>query len=122
MVAGRVQTALEMLAAYLRLILRFWITAAPFTSKRSNRKLALSKWTSGRPSSAGSYNGDRQSPGLESARRGNSADPELRGMDRKTPHSITSPQKFLRETERVRNYGFAIDDEENADGQASSCI
>lgn len=41
---------------------------------------------------------------------------ELRGMERKTKKSITNPQKFLRETERVRKYGFAVDDEENADG------
>ncbi|HEY0426409.1 MAG TPA: IclR family transcriptional regulator [Pyrinomonadaceae bacterium] len=41
---------------------------------------------------------------------------ELRGMEKKTKRSITSPQKFLREAERVRKYGFAVDDEENAEG------
>jgi len=41
---------------------------------------------------------------------------ELRGMERKTKKSITNPQKILRETDRVRKYGFAVDDEENADG------
>jgi IclR family KDG regulon transcriptional repressor len=41
---------------------------------------------------------------------------ELRGMEKKTKHSISSPQKFLREAERVRKYGFAVDDEENAEG------
>ena len=41
---------------------------------------------------------------------------EMRGMEKKTRRSITSPQKFLRELEKVRKYGFAVDDEENADG------
>ncbi|HMS38707.1 MAG TPA: IclR family transcriptional regulator, partial [Pyrinomonadaceae bacterium] len=41
---------------------------------------------------------------------------ELRGMERKTRKSITNQQKFLREAERVRKYGFAVDDEENAVG------
>lgn len=41
---------------------------------------------------------------------------ELRGMERKTRKSITNPQRFLREAERVRKYGFAVDDEENAEG------
>jgi IclR family acetate operon transcriptional repressor len=41
---------------------------------------------------------------------------ELRGMERKTRKSITNPQKFLREAARVRQYGFAVDDEENAEG------
>jgi DNA-binding IclR family transcriptional regulator len=41
---------------------------------------------------------------------------ELRGMERKTPKTITTPQRFLREAARVRKYGFAIDDEENAEG------
>ena len=40
---------------------------------------------------------------------------DLRGMERKTKKSITNPQKFLREAERVRKYGFAVDDEENAE-------
>lgn len=41
---------------------------------------------------------------------------DLRGMEKKTKRSIVSPQKFLREAGRVRKYGFAVDDEENADG------
>lgn len=41
---------------------------------------------------------------------------ELRGMERKTRRSITNPQKFLREADRVRRFGFAVDDEENANG------
>ena len=40
----------------------------------------------------------------------------LRGMERQTKKSITNQQKFLREAERVSKYGFAVDDEENADG------
>ena len=40
----------------------------------------------------------------------------LRGMEKKTRKSINNPQKYLRELEKVRNYGFAIDDEENAEG------
>lgn len=39
---------------------------------------------------------------------------ELRGMERKTRHSITSKTKFLHEIERVRKYGVAIDNEENS--------
>ncbi len=41
---------------------------------------------------------------------------ELHGMEQKTRRSITEPEKFLRETARVRKYGFAVDDEENAEG------
>lgn len=41
---------------------------------------------------------------------------ESRGMEKKTRKTMTNPQKFLRELEKVRKYGFAIDDEENADG------
>lgn len=41
---------------------------------------------------------------------------EQHGMEQKTRRSITEPEKFLREAARVRKYGFAIDDEENADG------
>lgn len=41
---------------------------------------------------------------------------ETRGMERKTKKSITNPQKFVREAQRVRKYGFAVDDEENAEG------
>jgi DNA-binding IclR family transcriptional regulator len=40
---------------------------------------------------------------------------ELRGMEKKTRKSITSKQKFLQEMKKVRQYGFAIDNEENAD-------
>lgn len=40
---------------------------------------------------------------------------ELRGMEKKTRKSITNPQNFLHELEKVRKYGYAIDDEENAD-------
>ena len=39
---------------------------------------------------------------------------ELHGMERKTRRSITSRTKFLREVERVRKYGVAIDNEENS--------
>lgn len=41
---------------------------------------------------------------------------KLRGMEKKTRKSIVSPAKFLREIEKVRQSGFALDDEENADG------
>lgn len=40
---------------------------------------------------------------------------ELRGMEKKTRRSITNPHKFLQELEKVRKYGYAIDDEENAE-------
>ncbi|MBK8465675.1 MAG: IclR family transcriptional regulator [Chloracidobacterium sp.] len=40
----------------------------------------------------------------------------LHGMEQKTQRSITEPEKFLREAARVRKYGFAVDDEENAEG------
>ncbi len=41
---------------------------------------------------------------------------DLRGMERKTPKSITTPKKYLSELDKVRKYGFAIDNEENAVG------
>lgn len=41
---------------------------------------------------------------------------ELRGMEKKTKRSITDTRKFLREAGRVRKFGFAVDDEENAEG------
>lgn len=41
---------------------------------------------------------------------------EARGMERKTRRSITSKQKFLQEMKSVQKFGFAIDNEENADG------
>lgn len=40
---------------------------------------------------------------------------ETRGMEKKTRKSITSPHKFLQELEKVRKYGYAVDDEENAE-------
>lgn len=40
----------------------------------------------------------------------------LHGMDKKTNQTITSKQKFLHELKKVREYGFALDNEENADG------
>lgn len=39
---------------------------------------------------------------------------DLRGMEKKTRRSITDPKKFLRELEKVREYGFALDNEENS--------
>lgn len=41
---------------------------------------------------------------------------EVRGMERKTKRSITNPQRFLLEAERIRQLGFAVDDEENSEG------
>ena len=41
---------------------------------------------------------------------------KLHGMEKQTKRSISDPQKFLREVARVRKYGFAVDDEENAEG------
>lgn len=41
---------------------------------------------------------------------------ELRGMEKKTKKSITTPEKFLKEAEKVRKFGFAVDNEENAAG------
>jgi IclR family KDG regulon transcriptional repressor len=40
---------------------------------------------------------------------------EVRGMEKKTRKSITNPQKFLAELQKVREFGYAIDDEENSD-------
>ncbi len=40
----------------------------------------------------------------------------IRGMEKKTKRTITSPQKFLQEIEKVRKEGFAVDDEENSEG------
>ncbi|MCS6873336.1 MAG: IclR family transcriptional regulator [Pyrinomonadaceae bacterium] len=39
-----------------------------------------------------------------------------RGMEKKTRRTITSPQKFLVEIEKVRRAGFAVDNEENSEG------
>lgn len=41
---------------------------------------------------------------------------KLRGMEKKTRKSITAETKFLREIKKVKEYGFAVDNEENADG------
>lgn len=41
---------------------------------------------------------------------------KVRAMEKKTRRSITSRQKFLLETKKVQEFGFAIDNEENADG------
>lgn len=41
---------------------------------------------------------------------------KLRGMEKKTRKSIVSGKKFLLEMKKVREQGFAIDNEENADG------
>lgn len=41
---------------------------------------------------------------------------DLHGMQKKTPHTITNKQKFLREIREVCKRGFAIDNEENAEG------
>lgn len=41
---------------------------------------------------------------------------DLRGMERKTTKSITTQKKYLAELNKVREYGFAIDNEENALG------
>lgn len=40
---------------------------------------------------------------------------EIRGMEKKTRKSITTPVKFLQEIEKVKKYGYAIDDEENSE-------
>lgn len=41
---------------------------------------------------------------------------EIRGMEKKTPKTITTAKKFLKELEKVKTYGFAIDNEENSSG------
>lgn len=41
---------------------------------------------------------------------------DLRGMERKTPKSITTQKKYLAELNKVRKFGFAIDNEENSLG------
>lgn len=38
------------------------------------------------------------------------------GMEKRTVQSIATNTKYLRELEKVRNFGFAIDNEENSDG------
>jgi IclR family transcriptional regulator, KDG regulon repressor len=39
-----------------------------------------------------------------------------RGMKKRTPMTITSPARFLKELEQVRERGYAFDDEENSAG------
>ncbi len=39
-----------------------------------------------------------------------------RGMKKRTPNTITTPGRFLRELEQVRERGYAFDDEENSVG------
>lgn len=41
---------------------------------------------------------------------------KIRGMEKKTGRSITSRQKYLAEIRKVREFGFAVDNEENSDG------
>ncbi len=41
---------------------------------------------------------------------------ELRGMEKKSPKTITNQKRYLKELEKVRTYGFAVDDEENSPG------
>lgn len=41
---------------------------------------------------------------------------DLRGMEKKTPRTITGQKKFLKELEKVRTFGFALDNEENSTG------
>jgi DNA-binding IclR family transcriptional regulator len=38
------------------------------------------------------------------------------GMEKRTPKTITSPARFLKELEKVRHLGYAVDDEENNPG------
>lgn len=39
---------------------------------------------------------------------------EVRGMEKKTRNSITSPKRFVRAIEKVKEFGFAVDNEENS--------
>jgi IclR family KDG regulon transcriptional repressor len=41
---------------------------------------------------------------------------ELRGMEKKTSKTIINSKRYLRELEKVRTFGFAVDDEENSAG------
>jgi len=41
---------------------------------------------------------------------------ETAGMEKRTPHSITTPAKYFKELERVRELGYALDNEENSVG------
>lgn len=38
------------------------------------------------------------------------------GMEKRTPHSITTPVKYFKELEHVREQGYALDNEENSVG------
>jgi DNA-binding IclR family transcriptional regulator len=40
----------------------------------------------------------------------------LQGLPEVTPHTITDPEKFFAELDRVREQGYAVDDEENEIG------
>lgn len=41
---------------------------------------------------------------------------EMRGMEKKTPKTITSAKRFLKDIEKVRAHDYAVDDEENSAG------
>jgi len=41
---------------------------------------------------------------------------DLRGMEKKTGKTINNAKRFLKELEKVRTFGFAVDNEENASG------
>lgn len=41
---------------------------------------------------------------------------EMRGMEKKTAKTITGAKRYLKELEKVRKFGFAVDDEENSSG------
>ncbi len=41
---------------------------------------------------------------------------ELRGMEKKAPKTITNAKRYLKELDKVRTFGFAVDDEENSAG------
>ncbi len=40
----------------------------------------------------------------------------LHGMDKRTPKTILKQEKYLKEIEKVRTFGFAMDNEENSEG------
>lgn len=46
---------------------------------------------------------------------------EMRGMERRTPKTITNPKKYVKELENVRKFGFAMDNEENSPGVRCVC-
>src|SRR5574337_76311 len=41
---------------------------------------------------------------------------KLRGLPKRTPQTITVASRLLRELERVRHHGYAVDEEENSVG------